>query len=57
MKISFTKISYNIYNIYSKNLRSDALSMFRERVRKRNQNRVGAMILATFLINIFLFSM
>ena len=47
VKISPTKMSYNIYN---RNLRNDARSMFRERCRK---NRVGATSLATFLINIF----
>ena len=49
VKISSSKISYNIYNIYNRNLRNDAESMFRE----REKNRVGAMVLATFLINIF----
>ena len=51
VKISSTKISYNIYNIYNRNLRNDARSMFRERGREKN--RAGATILATFLINIF----
>ena len=51
VKISSTKISYNIYNIYNRNLRNDAQSMFREG--EREKNRVGTVILATFLINIF----
>ena len=38
-----------IYNIYNRNLRNDAQSMFRE----GDKNRVGATVLATFLINIF----
>ena len=31
MKISFTKISYGIYNIYNRYLRNDGQSMFREK--------------------------
>ena len=34
VKTSFAKISYNIYNIYNRNLRNDAQSMFRERERE-----------------------
>ena len=45
VKISSTKISYGICNIYNRYLRNDGQSMFRE--------RVGVTILATFLINIF----
>ena len=48
VKISSTKVSNNIHNIYNRNLRNAAQSMFRER-----ENKVGATILATFLINIF----
>ena len=45
LKMSSTKTSYKIYNIYNRNLRNVVWSIFRERERKK--------ILATFLINIF----
>ena len=48
MKISSTKISYNIY-IYNRYFRNNALSMFRE----SNKGKVGATFLATILINVF----
>ena len=44
VKISSTKMSYNIYNIYNRHLRNDAQSIFRDREREK--------ILATFQINI-----
>ena len=44
VKISSTKMSYNIYNIYNRHLRNDARSIFRDREREK--------ILATFQINI-----
>ena len=48
VKISSTKMSYNIYNIYNRHLRDDARSIFRERQREREREK----ILATFQINI-----
>ena len=50
VKISSTKMSYNIYNIYNRHLRDDARSIFRERQRDREREREK--ILATFQINI-----
>ena len=47
-------MSYNIYNIYNRNLRNDAQSIFREGERERERERERE---TTFLINIFLFSM
>ena len=44
VKISSTKMSYNIYNIYNRHFRNDARSIFRDREREK--------ILATFQINI-----
>ena len=38
---SSTKISYNIYNIYNRNLRNNARSMFREREREREKKKQG----------------
>ena len=37
VKISSMKISYNIYNIYNRNLRNDTQSMFREREREKKK--------------------
>ena len=45
VKISSMKISYNIYNIYNRNLRNDTRCL--------EKDRVVEMILATFLSNIF----
>ena len=66
VKISSTKMSYNIYNIYNRHLRNDARSIFREREtethtqrethRERHTQRESRErereILATFHINI-----
>ena len=38
VKISSTKISYNIYNIYNRNLRNDAQCLERDREKKGKGN-------------------
>ena len=55
LKISSTKISYNIYNIYNRYLRNDAQLIFRERQRERERrerervkSRVGTLIFPVF---------
>ena len=49
VKISSTKMSHNIYNIYNRYLRNDVRSMFRE----GEKSRAGTTILATFVAIIF----
>ena len=39
VKISSTKMSYNIYNIYNRHLRNDARSIFRERETETHTQR------------------